>query len=168
MSDSFESPTALWRLLARIGLTLVLLPAVCLTACAERDLKRPERHTLLKVWYSTGGPAPVVTELTVTNNDYLNVLTAHWQTHTQRVTAQDTRRVRLLLAAPAVQRALGRSGQPAYGTPLGEERVKITVGQREYLFVVYELPERVLMLLEAVDDLFSRRFGAQYGLRIPH
>jgi hypothetical protein len=157
------------RQAVRIGLLASLLLAVCAAAgCTTGDLKRPARHTLLKVWYSTGGSAPVVTELTVTDNDYLNLLTTQWRTHTRHVGALDTERIRLLLATPEMQAALARADDAGRGTPRGEEQLLVTVGRKEYRFPVRTLPERIRMLMEAVDDLFSRRFQNSYSLRIPH
>ena len=149
--------------------TLVFL-SLCALALGGCTSSRafPARNTMVKVWYSTGGSSPVVTELSMTNDNYLGLMTTHWENHSMQVDSSALAHLRRLLDSPELESALARSQPADAHYYASEERVLLTIHGREHLFLAGSLPKTIRTLLEAGDNLYTRTYGRRYSLRIPH
>ncbi len=154
-----------WPAAAR--LFVLSLVTVALFGCTGMG-SYETHHAWIKIRYSTGGAAPVVTELAISNQGDLDLVTTDWRTLSRPVADRQLARLRRLLNSQAMAAEL-RTAQPAGALrSASEESVLLSVGKRQYLFPAAPLPPTVRAFLEAVDDLFSRTHGNRYSLRIPH
>ena len=170
-AHSAATATGRWRACvsrrAVVRLASLLVASLALAHCSSVASYKTH-DPWVKVRYSTGGAAPVVTELAIADPGLLDLVTTDWQTLSRPVAGKQLVRLRRILKSKEMSATL-RAAQPANSLhSADEESILLSVGKRQYFFPTAVLPPVVRTFLEAIDDLFSRIYGQRYSLRIPY